>query len=38
MSRIIFVKNNKGGVGKSTISKNIASGMALGVLKKEVII
>ena len=29
MSKIIFVKNNKGGVGKSTISKNIASGLAM---------
>jgi len=28
MSKIIFVKNNKGGVGKSTISKNVASGLA----------
>ena len=28
MSRIIFIKNNKGGVGKSTISRNICVGLA----------
>lgn len=37
MNKIIFIKNNKGGVGKSTISKNISSGLAAGGFKTALV-
>lgn len=37
MNKIIFIKNNKGGVGKSTISKNISSGLALAGYKTALV-